>query len=97
MLDKVRLVNRVILETEEGIEPVIPFPLKANLSKYFKFPIVVDKGPRTLFAVKSRPTIERLVSQMTPNQLPVHGSPLYQFAELIQFTPLVELYRSFRA
>ena len=91
MLDKVRLVNKVILEREEGIEPVILFPLRANLFKYIKFPIVVDMVPVTLFPVKSRPKTVKLASQTTPNQLFEHGSPMFQFVDLIQFLPFVEL------
>ena len=91
MLDKDRLVRKAILEIEEGIEPVIPFPLKANRFKYFKFPMVVDISPTTLFPVKSRPKTERLVSQNTPNQPLVHGSPRFQFKDVIQLPPFVEL------
>ena len=80
-----------MLEIEEGMEPVIPFPPRANLFKYFKFPMVVGKGPVTLFLVKLRPKTERLVSQRTPNQPFKHGSPLFQFVELIQLPPLVEM------
>ena len=88
--DKVRLVNKVMLERVAGIEPVILFPLKANLFKYVKYPMDVGTGPMTLFPVKSRPTTDKLASQTTPNQPFKHGSPLFQFVDLIHLHPFVQ-------
>ena len=72
------MVNNVILETDEGMEPVIPFPLKANSVKYFKFPMVTDKGPAKLLLVRFKLITERLASQLTPNHPFAQGSPIVQ-------------------
>ena len=78
LLDNIKLVNNVIVETDEGIEPVIPFPLKANLVRYIKFPMVTDKGPAKLLLVRFKPITERLASQVTPNHRFAQGSPIVQ-------------------
>ena len=80
-----------MLVIDKGIDPLIPFPLKANLTKYNKFPIEVDIDPMTLLLVRDKLTTAKLLSQVTPNQPLMHGSPISQFAELIQLPPLVEL------
>ena len=77
-LDMVKLAKKFILEIDEGIEPVIPFPLNASLVKLIKFPMEF-KVPTTLLLHKSKATIAKLLSHVTPNQLLTHGSPISQF------------------
>ena len=85
------MVKEFMLVNDNGIEPIIPFLLKAILTKYSKLPMEFDKDPMTLLLVRSKLTTAKLLSQVTPNQPLKHGSPVNQFVELIQLPPLVEL------